>query len=68
LVVLVVIVSLIAAVAPDLLPASPRLDEDTRKVAALAICLAELASPVAYGNIGYRSRRSVAALTSEQEG
>ncbi len=40
LVLLVIIVSLIAAVAPGLLPASPRLDEDTRKVAALAIFVA----------------------------
>src|SRR5271166_3181427 len=39
-VVLVIIVSLIAAVAPGLLPASPRLDEDTRKVAALVIFIA----------------------------
>jgi Na+/H+ antiporter NhaD/arsenite permease-like protein len=37
LVLLVIIVSLVAAVAPDLLPADPKLDEDTRKVAALVI-------------------------------
>jgi Na+/H+ antiporter NhaD/arsenite permease-like protein len=40
LVVLVIIVSSIAAVAPSLLPARPRLDEETRKVAALAIFVA----------------------------
>jgi Na+/H+ antiporter NhaD/arsenite permease-like protein len=39
-VILVIIVSLIAAVAPGLLPTSPRLDEDTRKIAALAIFVA----------------------------
>jgi Na+/H+ antiporter NhaD/arsenite permease-like protein len=37
LVFLVIIVSLIAAVVPGLLSASPKLDEDTRKVAALVI-------------------------------
>ena len=40
LVFLVIIVSLIAAVVPGLLPASPKLDEDTRKVAALVIFVA----------------------------
>ena len=40
LVFLVIIVSLIAAVAPGLLPANPKLDEDTRKVAALVIFVA----------------------------
>ena len=37
LVFLLIIVSLIAAAVPGLLPASPKLDEDTRKVAALVI-------------------------------
>jgi Na+/H+ antiporter NhaD/arsenite permease-like protein len=40
LVFLVIIVSLIAAVAPGLLPANPKLDEDTRNVAALVIFIA----------------------------
>ncbi len=40
LVFLVIIVSLIAAAVPGLLPASPKLDEDTRKVAALVIFVA----------------------------
>jgi Na+/H+ antiporter NhaD/arsenite permease-like protein len=40
LVVLVIIVSLIAALVPSLLPASPRTDDETRKLAALAIFLA----------------------------
>ena len=40
LVFLVVIVSLIAAIVPGLLSASPKLDEDTRKVAALVIFVA----------------------------
>ena len=40
LVFLVVILSLLAAVAPGLLPASPKLDEDARKVAALVIFVA----------------------------
>jgi Na+/H+ antiporter NhaD/arsenite permease-like protein len=40
LVFLVIIVSLIAAVVPGLLPASPKLDEDTKKVAALVIFVA----------------------------
>ena len=40
LVVAVIVVSLIAAVAPGLLPASPKLDADTRKVAALAVFVA----------------------------
>jgi Na+/H+ antiporter NhaD/arsenite permease-like protein len=40
LVCLVVIVSLTAAVVPGLLPASPKLDEDTRKVAAIVIFVA----------------------------
>jgi Na+/H+ antiporter NhaD/arsenite permease-like protein len=40
LVLLVIIVSLIAAVAPSLLPASPKLDEDTRKGAALVVFVA----------------------------
>jgi Na+/H+ antiporter NhaD/arsenite permease-like protein len=40
LVFLVILVSLIAAVVPGLLPASPKLDEDTRKVAALVIFVA----------------------------
>ena len=37
LVVLVIAIALIAAVAPGLLPARPRIDEDTRKVAAAVI-------------------------------
>jgi Na+/H+ antiporter NhaD/arsenite permease-like protein len=40
LVFLVIILSLIAAVAPGLLPTSPKLDEDTRKVAALVVFVA----------------------------
>jgi Na+/H+ antiporter NhaD/arsenite permease-like protein len=40
LVFLVIIVSLIAAVVPGLLPASLKLDEDTRKIAALVIFVA----------------------------
>ena len=40
LVAVVIIVSLIAAVAPGLLPASTRFDEDARKVAAVAIFVA----------------------------
>jgi hypothetical protein len=37
LVVLVITIALIAAVTPGLLPASPRVDEDTQKVAAAVI-------------------------------
>jgi Na+/H+ antiporter NhaD/arsenite permease-like protein len=40
LVVLVIIVTLIAALAPSLLPTSPRADDATRKIAALAIFVA----------------------------
>jgi di/tricarboxylate transporter len=40
LVILVIVVTLIAAVAPSLLPFSPRADEETRKVAALPIFVA----------------------------
>jgi Na+/H+ antiporter NhaD/arsenite permease-like protein len=40
LVVLVIISALISAVAPGLLPASPRVDEDARKVAAVVIFVA----------------------------
>jgi Na+/H+ antiporter NhaD/arsenite permease-like protein len=62
LVLLVIIVSLAAAVAPDLLPASAKLDEDARKVAALVIFVTSYLA-LAIGKIpGLRIDRAGVAL------
>ncbi|HME21439.1 MAG TPA: SLC13 family permease [Acetobacteraceae bacterium] len=62
LVALVVIVSVIAAVAPGLLPTSTRFDEDARKVAAVAVFVASYLA-LAIGTIpGFRIDRAGVAL------